>query len=299
MNKLKLFLLPLSLWAIYHFVGGFCARQTDNFSVARIHSTLPYNARWETAPLSEENQQELEAALSQEYRYLACGGQCFAFGSEDGKYVIKFFKHRIRKPYSYLLNLSLPQALDKLVQRKKDKALFKLNRDFLSYKLAYEDLQEETGLLYIHLNKGESLQRSLSIVDKIGIKHKISLDEIEFVVQKQGRLAPSHIHALMEKREFEKARYALRAMLETIVSRCKKGFFDEDPQIHRNFGFVGDKPIFIDVGRFVPDSRRKDPAVYSADLLKITHRFRKWLAEAHPELVTILDEEIRIFETQA
>ncbi|SRR5581483_9547951 len=298
MNKIKLCLLPFFLWTLYHFVGAFCQKYTDNFSVARIHSTLPYNSKWETTPLTEETQKELETALSQEYRYLACGGQCFAFGSEDGKYVIKFFKHKIRPPYSYLLHLSLPQILDKIVQRKKDKAFSKLNRDFLSYKLAYEELQEETGLLYIHLNKGQSLHRSLSIVDKIGIKHEISLDAIEFVVQKQGRLAPSHIDALMKKGDFEKARCALRAMLDTIVSRCKKGFFDEDPQIHRNFGFVGDKPIFIDVGRFVPDARRKDPAVYSADLLKITHRFRKWLSTAHPELVNILDEEIRVFQTQ-
>lgn len=296
MNK-SLTLVPLFLWALYHFAGSFCDRQTDGFSVARIHSDLPYDPRFDIAPLSVGDQKEIEAALSQQFHYLACGGQCFAFGSEDGKYVIKFFKHRIRKPYSYFMHIPLPAILDKLRQSKLDKALLKLNRDFISYKLAYEELQEETGLVYIQLNKGGAFHRSVSIVDKIGIKHEIPLDGIEFVLQRQGELVHSYIDSLVKTGDLEKTREALHAMLNTIVSRCKKGFFDEDPRIHRNFGFVENKPIFIDVGRFVPDSRRKDPVVYRADLVKITHRFRKWLLETHPEIVNILDEELREFQT--
>lgn len=296
-KKFKFLFFTLSLGIAYHFTASFCDKQTDGFSVARIHSELPYNPEWETAPPLDEMQKELDAALSQKFHYLACGGQCFAFGSEDGKYVIKFFKHRIRKPYSYLMNAELPRFFGKLRNRKLDKALTKLRRDFTSYKIAYEDLPEETGLIYIHLNKGTKLNRSVTIVDKIGIKHQIPIDGTEFVVQKKAQLAYSHIEDLMAVGDTVQARQSLHAILDVIVSRCKKGVFDEDPKIHRNFGFLGDKPIFIDVGRFVKDSNRKDPAVYKADLLTITKRFRKWLKDAHPELVDILDEELCEFQT--
>jgi hypothetical protein len=83
-----------------------------------------------------------------------------------------------------------------------------------------------------------------------------------------------------------------------IIRRCKKGVFDEDPKIHRNFGFLGEKPIFIDVGRFVRDDSRKDPAVYNTDIQMITKRFRHWLEEDYPELVTTLDEELHALQTQ-
>jgi hypothetical protein len=276
----------------FYYVGILCDSLTDGFSVARIHSELPFNPEWETSPLSEPAQQELDQALSQTYRYLGCGGQCFAFCSADGKYVVKFFKHRIRKPYSFFYAATLPFGLDHLRQRKLKKALFKHQRDFTSYKIAYEDLREETGLLYVHLNKGTSSNRSLQIIDKLGIGHRIALDQVEFVVQKKAQLVHDKIEDLMADRDPAKAKAALHGILDVIVSRCKKGIFDEDPRIHRNFGFLGETPIFIDVGRFIRDPRRKDPAVYQADIQLITKRFRHWLEEAHPELVTTLDEEL-------
>jgi glycosyltransferase involved in cell wall biosynthesis len=297
MNKIKLPLFLVFLCLLYHFADSFCDKRTDGFSVARIHSALPYNPHWETASPTADNQREIEVALSQPFHYLACGGQCFAFSSDDGKYVIKFFKHRIRKPYSYLMYATLPGMLDQMRQRKLDKAYFKINRDFCSYKLAFEELQRETGLVYVHLNKGGWDSRNVSIVDKIGIKHQIPLDGVEFVLQKRGTLAHAHIDALVKAGDLEKTRHAFHAMLETIVSRCKKGVFDEDPRIYRNFGFIDNKPFFIDVGRFIPDPKRKDPEIYRADVLKITHRFRKWLLKTHPKLVTILDEELREFHT--
>ncbi len=297
LKKFSFLFFPLSLAVAYYFVGPFCDRQTDGFSVARIHSELPYNPAWETPPPTDEIQKELDAALSQKFHYLACGGQCFAFSSEDGNYVIKFFKHRIRKPYSYLLYAKLPGIFGEMQKRKLDRALVKLTRDFTSYKIAYEDLLEETALIYLHLNKGTHLNRTVTIVDKIGIAHQISLDGIEFIVQKKAQLVYPHIADLMKAGKTADVRQSFRAVLNVIVSRCKKGVFDEDPKIHRNLGFLGDKPIFIDTGRFIRDSNRKDPAIYKNDLAVIIKSFRKWLTDTRPELVGILDEEIREFQT--
>jgi len=110
MKKRLLLEVSIFVFCVY-WIAGFCHKKTDGFSVARIHSTLPWNPAWETAPLPGEEQHELEQALSQKFHYLGCGGQCFAFSSEDERYVIKFFKHRIRNPYSLLLHLPLPKVL--------------------------------------------------------------------------------------------------------------------------------------------------------------------------------------------
>ena len=77
-------------------------RKVDGFSVALIHSGLTFNPAWETAPASPE----LDPIFSQKFHYLGCGGQSFAFVSDDGQYVIKFFKFRLfRQPYHFFLTM--------------------------------------------------------------------------------------------------------------------------------------------------------------------------------------------------
>lgn len=276
----------------FYFTAEFCNKQTDGFSVARIHSDLSYHPEWDIAPLSSACQEALHSALNQKFHYLACGGQCFAFASEDGQYVIKFFRHHIRKPYSFYLKMPLPGALGQRKECKLQKILHKLNRDFTSYKIAYEELQEETGIVYIHLNKGTQLNQSMHIVDKIGIQHQIPLDDVEFVLQKKADLVYSRISDIMAKGDLVAARDAFHSILEVILARCQKGIYDEDPRIHRNFGFLGTKSIVIDVGRFVRDPQRKLPEVYKSDLCYITKNFRHYLEDFYPDLVPILDEEL-------
>ncbi len=286
----------------FYFSSQFCNAQTDGFSVVRIHSDLPYEAQWEASPLNAEEAATLDAALSQPFHYLGCGGQCFAFASEDDQYVIKFFKHRIRKPFTYFYHSSLPRILDEVRERKYYKALFKLNRDFSSYKMAYENLRAESGLIYIHLNKHEKTtppciaHKQIEIIDKLGIRHTIALDGIEFVVQKKATLAYKRIADLMNANDYAGARESMRSIIHAIAERCKKGIFDEDPKIHRNLGFVGSVPIFIDVGRFTSDPSRKKPEVYCKDIRYITKRLHHDLEDSYPTLVPILEEEIDAFE---
>lgn len=293
MQKWKKWILAIPLTGLsFHLLSLFCEAQTDGFSVARIHSDLPYNPAWQTSSSPEI----LDNALNQTYRYLSCGGQCFAFASDDGKYVMKFFKHRIRKPYSLYLTSRLFPPFENARRRKLSRALFKMNRDFQSYKIAYETLPQETGVIFIHLNKSSDLKRNVQIVDKLGIAHTIALDEVEFVLQKKAELAYAQFDSWIKNKDLALAKKGIHAMLETILSRCKKGIYDEDPRIHRNFGFIDDKPIFIDVGRFVPDANRKDKGVYTQDMKSIIKNFRDWLEETHPPLVEVLDEEMHALQ---
>ena len=132
-------------------------------------------------------------------------------------------------------------------------------------------------------------------MDKLGIEHKIPLDDFEFVVQKKGQPVCTHMQCLMQQGDTEGAKKALQMILSSIVQRCEKGVFDEDPRIQYNFGFMGDRPIFIDGGRFVNDPARKDPEVYRGDLEHIAERFGQWLGKEFPSLVPVLEEELKIY----
>lgn len=268
------------------FLPKFCRNQTDGFQVSNIHSTLSHDENWdvECGPLPE--------IFDQKFTYLASGGQAYAFVSDDGKYVLKFFKHHLRRLPFWLKILPLPENLAKRRQATNAKRQRKFLRDFTSYKLSYEQLPKETGVLYVHLNKTDALKTKAQIIDKLQIEHNIDLDKVEFVVQKRADLVFPYFTKLIEEGEIEKSKKCIRSIIEIVKSRSEKGIYDEDPRLHRNFGFVGDQAIVIDVGRLRPDPSRKDPKVISQDLAKITASLQTFLEVASPELATYLKKEL-------
>ncbi len=298
LKKVKATLFQMGIViAIIAFVPDFCFKQTDGFSVSRLQSAFPSDPHWDISPLSSLDQAAFDKAIGQKYRYLGFGGQCFAFESEDGQYVVKFFKHRLRKPQAWLMTLPLPESLQSKCSKQYKRILSKHYRDFNSYKLAFDFLKEETGLIAIHLNKTDNLHKNLTISDKLQISYQIDLDQTEFIVQKKAQLVYPTIAEMMKHGNIEMVKKSLHSILHLIVSRCKKKIFDEDPRIHRNVGLIGTDAIFIDIGRFKPDEQRSNPEIYKRDLSTITRCFKKWLGENYPALIPIFEEEmIRVNE---
>ena len=80
------------------------------------------------------------------------------FQSQDGKYVLKFFKYQRYKIKPWVEAFTFIPFVaahrDRRLQHKQDK----LARFFSSWKLAFNELQPETGLVYVHLNKTDYLK---------------------------------------------------------------------------------------------------------------------------------------------
>ena len=263
------------------FLSRFCEKKTDTFSIGAISSNRPYNPSFETAfPHSPE----IEEALSQRYTYFGRGGQAFAFFSDDGKYVVKFFKQRLFRP-SWLLNhIPLPKVLHHYRFKRNWKRNDKRARDFFSYKVSAEDLKDETGVLYSHLNRTTHLKKTLLITDRLGIQHPIALDNFDFIIQRRAERVYDRIDRLMQMGNREKAKEALLQVFSLISTRAKKGYRDRDPNIRTNCGFIGDKAIKIDVGRFVKNEEMKTPEKHNEELLRIVAPFETWIEIHYPEL---------------
>ncbi len=270
------------------WISSFCEQQTDGFSIARIQSILPSDLCW--ASPDPTHPVELDRALRQPYHYLGYGGQCYAFVSQDNRYVIKFFKTYFYQPKELLYRLTLPYPFKKTQIRHLQRAREKLIRDFTSYALSWNDLREETGLIYLHLAKTTHLKQKLRIADKLNISHEIDLDHMEFVVQHRANLVYEHIAECMYNQDITKAKQAISSLLQLVKERSLKDCYDEDAKIHRNFGFVGNQPKIIDIGRIVKDSQRA--SLYKEDLKLMTIKFRDWLQQNHPVLISHLDEAL-------
>ena len=284
---LKILIFGSLAFFLYDQIENFCHKQTDGFTVLSISSRRAVNNAWATRPLQAAEQGVLETAVSQKYRYFGCGGQCFVFFSEDGRYTIKFFKQRRYKQPLYLRLLPfLPEYKRKKSHGFKDK----MRRDFHSYKMAFEDLKDETGVVFVHLNPTDNLRKSLTIIDPLGCAHQIFLDNFDFIVQKRAEMVEERIKRLLAEGNYTEIKKSIRSMLDLILIRCKKGYHDTDPNVLTNCGFLDDRAIKIDIGHFVPKETMKDPSLYKKALLESALPFREWLGITSHSLETCFDE---------
>ncbi|MBS0604351.1 MAG: hypothetical protein JSS60_04845 [Verrucomicrobia bacterium] len=283
-------LLAVVLFAV--LAKQFCYKKTDGFALYKILSDLSFNQEWECPPLSQADSEQLEKILSQPFHYLAKGAQSYVFASEDGETVIKFFRVYHMRPPLWMTALSLPLPLQPYRICKMIEKRVELGKDFQSYTIAFQQMKEETGLLYLHLNKTSHLKKHLTIYDKIGIAHDLDLDKMEFLVQKKATLVYPSIERLMKSEGEAAAREAIGALVHLLVNRCEKGIFDKDPDLNTNFGFLDKRPIQIDIGRFRLDPERNNPDVYRNEIIRITDNFRQWLESNYPPLSEHLLSEI-------
>lgn len=288
----------MKLWKILAFVLAFilcerfCHYQTHGFRIHKILSNLSFNPDWEVAPLSEKEMEKIEEALNQPYIFLGSGAQCYAFSSQDNQYVLKVFKHHHARQNFWKNQIPIPGFLKPLHQHLIVHNHKPLEKIFRSCKLAFELIKEETGLVYLHLNKTHSFNKTLTLVDPIGIAHSVDRDKLEFILQYKGTMAYPTVLSLIKKNDQNGAKQHLEALLDVIVARCKAGIADRDPIIKRNFAFIGQKAIIIDTGCFSYDPYLKTPFLQNRLLFLETMKCRRWVSKKAPELLPFFEEKI-------
>lgn len=261
--------------------------KTQGFRVHKMTSTLSYDPRWETKPLSPEEKNEVSQILDQTFYFLGSGTQFYAFESADKKTVIKFIKHNRRRPVTWVNRIKFPIFDDyrqNLIQ-KREKKLYDLMN---SCKLANDHLKDETGLIYTHLNKTAEWNKKLTLIDSIGIAHTIDLDTTEFLLQKKATLFCQTVdHNIQEGRQY------IDALFDLISSHCGKGIANLDLIINRNLGIYEGKVIAIDFGSLFENSRLKTRAGFKREFFFEILQAREWIQNDHPELLAYFDEKLQ------
>lgn len=288
----KVFVKTLLIATLFFAVERFCHKQTQGFRLHKFHSDLTYNPAWDIPPLSLEASSQVETILSQPFYFLASGGESYAFISQDRQFVLKVFKHHHMRTNSWVDKLPLPHWMTPLQKKYKESRINRQTTLFTSCLLAYNRLKEQTGLIYLHLNKTSHLNKTLSLFDPIGILHRIDLDKIEFALQKAATPAYPTLAHLVEIQELEKAKVRLKSLLDLTIARCKAGVADHDAR-KRNFGFVGENAIELDLGSFSINEALKTTQNTHRIFLYETIKLRSWIKKYHPELTDFLEEKVR------
>lgn len=281
-------LLKTCLFLLIFFgVERFCYSQTGGFRLPKITSQFPPDPAWETnCPVPAE-------LFRQKYSFLGKGVQCYAFESEDKTTVLKLFKHyHAGVSNTTLKKIPLPSILDRFREKILQARYERVNEIYTSSKIAFEELKEETGLLYLHLNPTSHLKRQLLVVDLLGISHQIDLDTTPFLLQKKGAVAFEQLSVFLQKGELNKVKAAINSLINLIVARCQKGIANTDPILRRNIGYFDTQAFEIDTGSFIKDPYLKKPHLIKRELFFETLELKEWIENHCPVLTSFFQEKI-------
>ncbi len=260
-------------------------KRSSSFSCRFIYSCLPNDPKWDLPPLSDQQEKLLQKVLGQKFHYLAKGNHCFAFISEDQKYVLKFHRypsHLRIFPWLHIHALSYQWSQ----KRKKIKAhnLDRLESILTSYRNSYLDLQEETGVLAVHINRTNNLKKTVTLIDNSHAEHKVRLDDATFILQHKAELIYPRLAQLMQENRVDEAKKILDQIIQLITSSSQKGYIDQDSALHRNYGLLTDRAIHIDVGDLVEDKSIQIQESYLPYIAKTTESLAQELCKNYPEL---------------
>lgn len=285
--------LLLSLLICILYAGGrLYYAVTAGFTLSNIEASLPYNSKWEMRPLTSFERNELEQIFNQKFTYLGKGCQAYVFASSDDKYVIKFFKYQRFRPQTWINLFTFIPAVEEYQLTKTDEKKEKLEKVFRSWKLAFENLKDETGVVYVHLNKTNHWNKMLVIHDKMGMEHQVDLDQTEFMVQRKATLLTPAIDRLITEGQPVQAEILIDRLLAMLLSEYARGYADNDHALMQNTGVLDGFPVHIDVGQFIRNESVKAPKVYKQELFDKTYQFHRWLKQHHSDLADHLEARL-------
>lgn len=234
--------------------------------------------------------------FNQPFHYLGKGAQSFVFESEDKKTVLKFYRFpsHLRRfpwthhPFGYLFSTSRKNI--------KEHNLKRLELSFHSFFLAADPLVDETGVLYVHLQPTTTLEQKVHLIDKLGYHYEIPLDPIAFVVQKRGESFLPRFKKELKAGNQEICKQMLNSLIHVIGQRSKHHITDLDNMDNDNYGWLENKAIHLDIGRF----QEKESINVKEEILRVSHPLVRYLSEASPELLNYFEsqaeKEFAVFE---
>lgn len=267
---------------------------TDGFLEVNIYAEGVVATEERLLPPTAEEMTAVFAILEQPFDYLGKGCQSYVFASRDGAYVLKLLKyHRFRTKWWVDLFSFIP-AVERHRARRAARKEEKLGSLLNSWKVAANSLREESGVLFVHLEKGQLFERPLILYDKLGKRHAIDLNKCEFLLQRRVRMLGEEIEARMARGEEEEVQGLLRSIVELLHSEYDRGIIDNDHALMQNTGVLAGRPIQIDVGQFFRVAPARSRALYKQHLFNKTYKFRHWLSNHYPSLQSYL--EVLLFD---
>lgn len=231
-------------------------RSVHPFRLSRLKVDFPDIQSWET-PVPN---QEVKLILEKPFIFLSKGKQSDVFLSQDGKYVLKFFRFDMSQ---FHWGRKVRAAIKKIFRLKQnDIGLHRMNRvysTFQSCKIAYDLIPHLTKLVYVHLNLKSHVLPKIKVKGRFGFFYEIDPAQYRFVIQKRGLSLESAVQ-IASMDELHHIKTSLFTMLDQL---SQAGVANTDRASYKNFHICEKEAIVSDVGSFFYDPiRAKEDSIY-------------------------------------
>lgn len=238
-------------------------------------------------PVEEEWPEEVQLVLQQPFSYLGRGTQCFAFVSQDGRYVLKFPRMDIYKTPLWVRAIGSASYRKALEEENGRRKAFVLN----SFALAAFELKESTGLIASHVGKSSSKEK-ITLIDRMGRKTQLRIGETPFALQyKQPTLKMLLPVAIAEGR-MDEAQKILDAWIQVALERSRKGILNKDGAFLRNCGFDGVHAYEIDLGSFYRSSELSLEQANKRAFREAAGGVQRWLRKRDLTMLKWFNEQL-------
>jgi len=250
---------------------------TDGFRLSRIEG-------FEEIGKERAFSEEAEVALSQRFFYLARGRQCFAFVSEDGKYVLKF--PRLDRYKDRILFCAFPSSSD----QKRQSNLSRKERLFDSFEIACDQLQEDTAILAMY--NAPKTGKEVEIVDRLGRKVRLPLEKTGFILQRKLPLFKDVFQEAFANHDLKEINRILDRLLAVVVRVADRGIVSKDGSFLKNFAFDEKQAYQIDVGSYYRMDHLPSNEVFAISIHSNVETLRAWLRHKDPAFLALIDEKL-------
>lgn len=243
MRKKLLLIVFVAIVDVYFHC--FYVSDPDKFRISKITSSLPFEPKWEVL-VSPQEESQLSLALEQPFYYLAKGTRSYVFASKDQKYVLKFFDtSQIVPPFRRRLKFIrylFPSSCEKAdVYKRKLRT-----RVFSGCKIGFEELKDQTGTLFVHLNPTSSIRKNIALYDEKGFKFLLPADSTIFVLQKKSGPFHSYFQGVLEKNGEKGVEKILSELAFLLKFRADRKIKDLDVSVN-NLGVLNEKLMTFDL----------------------------------------------------
>lgn len=233
---------------------------------------------------SQELPPFLSSFLQEPMTFIGMGSQCIAFAPKEESYVCKMCKKNRYQNLPFFPPFSSLKKTEKKLKRKE--------ADFASYLFAYEHLQEQCGIVYLHLASTSNLNTKLLLIDPLKLTHRLDADKALFYVQKHAKPFVEYITILAKENKTEEIKALLRQILAMTLQNSRLGIFLRDIY-PKNIGICENKPLWIDPGRITYNPEFASFSKQKEALQKLCLNLNPFLASLNPELAAFLQLEMQ------
>lgn len=230
---------------------------------------------------------EVKNILDQPFYYLGRGRQCFAFASQDDRFVLKVPRSDIFTTPFWLKALPLKQLREKKEEDQAKRQQFLIN----SFVLSFEKLGSQTGTIALHIGQSYFSDKNLTLVDASGAKHHLPISQTTFALQHKYPLWSKQVEKALAQQDESQVKNLIDALVDVIVQRANNGILNRDRSFLRNYGYNGKEAVQIDIGSFFISSQIDNP--YEKSIRDSLDPVQEWLKEKDPEALSYLNNKIK------